>query len=409
MKKHYDILFVGAGLFNAVLAYRARKMGYSCLVIDKRETIGGNCATELRNGIMAHLYGAHIFHTSDKKIWDFVNQFAKFNNFINSPIAVSWDKQVYNLPFNMNTFAQLFGVKTPHEARERIKHEINQYKFANNIGDDWKPSNLEEQAIMMVGTTIYERLVKEYTEKQWNRKCTELPPEIITRLPLRFNYDNNYFNDTYQGIPREGYSQMCAEMFKGCDIELGVDFLKNTETTERYMKLADRVYFAGRVDEYYQYLYGALEYRSLRFEDKWVPADRGQGNAVVNYTGADVPYTRIIEHCWFDRERMDIREPVRWGTNETILTYEYPTDWVVGREPFYPIRNAANDMKYKQYMLYHDMYGNKKVEFVGRLGLYKYMDMDKVVAAALDWDIPKKPTIFGKIKNFLSAGEMTEV
>lgn len=392
--KHYDYLFVGAGLFNAVLAQRASEMGFSCLVIDKRNTIAGNCYTENWSGITVHKYGAHIFHTSDKEVWDYVNRFTKFNGFVNSPVAISWDKEVYNMPFNMNTFSKLFGVATPAQARQRIQHEISQYKFANGYGDSWKPSNLEEQAISMVGTTIYERLVKEYTEKQWNAKCDELPADIIKRLPLRFTYDNNYFNDKYQGIPVDGYTEMIAAMLDGCDIELNVDFLHNDEVRERYTAMADHVFYSGRIDEYFGYEYGPLEYRSLRFDEKCVPIEHGQGNAVVNYTGAEKPYTRTIEHRFFNPER-------EYDGSNTIITTEYPDDWTVGREPYYPVNNDQNNAIYRRYAAKAEC--DTKVEFVGRLGLYQYLDMDKVVRKALDWNFPARASIWREAKEFLKS------
>lgn len=362
MLNHYDALLVGAGLFNATLAYRLISQGKKVLVIEKRDHIAGNCYTSNQNGIDVHQYGAHIFHTSNEEVWAFVNQFGKFNSFINSPIA-NYRGEIYNLPFNMNTFNRLYGVITPAQAKERIAHEV---------GDCYTdtPQNLEEQAINLVGRTMYEKLIKGYTEKQWGRKCTELPPEIIRRLPLRFTYDNNYFSDKYQGIPIDGYTALIERMFVGADIVLGVDFLADRE---RWEALADRVYYSGCIDEYYGYCFGPLEYRAVRFETETMDISNYQGNAVVNYTSPDEPYTRIIEHKWFNDR----------GSNMTVVSREYSSEWKRGEVPYYPVNNATNDALYKKYKGIK----NPKVTFVGRLGEYKYYDMDDTIERALNLEI----------------------
>ena len=358
MKNHYDAILVGAGLFNAVLAYRLKKLGKTVLVIEKRNHIAGNCYTYEQDKIDVHKYGAHIFHTSNKEVWDFVNQFSEFNNFINSPIA-NYKDEIYNLPFNMNTFSKLFGVITPQQAEEVILKEKMMEKMC-------VPSNLEEQAISMVGRTIYEKLIKHYTEKQWGRKCTELPPEIIKRLPLRFTYDNNYFNDKYQGIPTCGYTKLISRMYMGADVILETDFLKDKEKWE---SMADKVYYSGCIDEYYDYCYGSLEYRSVRFETVEYDKENYQGNAVVNYTSDEEPYTRIIEHKWFNNK----------GSNKTIVSREYSSEWKKGEVPYYPVNNEKNSALYQKYK---DI-KNDKAEFVGRLGEYKYYDMDDTIEKAL--------------------------
>lgn len=362
MLNHYDALLVGAGLFNATLAHRLISQGKKVLVIEKREHIAGNCYTSNQNGIDVHQYGAHIFHTSNEEVWAFVNQFGKFNSFINSPIA-NYRGEIYNLPFNMNTFNRLYGVITPAQAKERIAHEV---------GDCYTdtPQNLEEQAINLVGRTMYEKLIKGYTEKQWGRKCTELPPEIIRRLPLRFTYDNNYFSDKYQGIPVDGYTALIERMFDGADIVLGVDFLADRD---RWEALADRVYYSGCIDEYYGYCFGPLEYRSVRFETETMDTSNFQGNAVVNYTSTDEPYTRIIEHKWFNDR----------GSDMTVVSREYSSEWKRGEVPYYPVNNATNGALYKKYKGIN----NSKVVFVGRLGEYKYYDMDDTIERALNLEI----------------------
>ena len=359
MTQRYDILLVGAGLFNAVIAHHFIKQGKSVLVLEKRDHIAGNCYTYNKHNIDVHQYGAHIFHTSNEQVWNFINQFGKFNSFINSPIA-NYKGKIYNLPFNMNTFSQLFGVVTPAEAESVILNE----KMKELM---YFPSNLEEQAIAMVGRTIYEKLIKGYTQKQWGRKCTELPPEIIKRLPLRFTYDNNYFNDKYQGIPVEGYTKIIERMFEGADILLNTDFLKDKEKWE---SMADLVFYSGCIDEYYDYCYGPLEYRSVRFETEVLDKENYQGNAVVNYTSDEEPYTRIIEHKWFNNR----------GSDKTIISKEYSSEWKKGDVPYYPVNNENNNALYEKYKAIQ----NDKVTFVGRLGNYKYYDMDDTIEAAFN-------------------------
>ena len=359
----YDYLIVGAGLFGAVFAHEAASKGKKCLVIDKRKNIAGNIYTAEEHGINVHKYGAHIFHTSDKKVWDYVNKFAEFNNFINAPVAKYGD-ELYNLPFNMNTFSKMWGIQTPEEAK-RIIDEQKKDGFKEN------PENLEEQAISLVGKDIYEKLIKGYTQKQWGRKCTELPAFIIKRLPVRFTFDNNYFNDRYQGIPIGGYTRLVENMLSGIDVKLGVaykDFIK--EASEDTF---DKVIYTGPVDEYFDYKLGTLEYRSLRFEEEYLPdCDNFQGNAAVNYTSADVPYTRIIEHKHFE-----------FGVGAgTVITREYPSEWKPGDEPYYPVNNDRNNELYEQYKALADE--EKNVIFGGRLGVYKYFDMDKVIASSLE-------------------------
>ena len=356
----YDYLIVGSGLFGATFAYEANKRGKKCLVIDKRENIGGNIFTVEQEGINVHKYGAHIFHTSDEYIWDYVQQFAKFNRYTNSPIAVYKD-EVYNMPFNMNTFNKMWGVKTPKEAKDMIDAQIKE----SGITD---PKNLEEQAISLVGKDIYEKLIKGYTGKQWGKPCSELPAFIIKRLPVRFTYDNNYFNDLYQGIPIGGYTQIIEKMLDGCDVKLNCDFFENKEELEG---MADKILFTGMIDQYYDYCYGELEYRSLRFENEVLDMDNFQGNAVVNYNEYEVPYTRIIEHKHFE-----------FGTQpKTIITREYPTQWKKGDEPYYPINNDKNNQIFAKYKVLADKEEN--VIFGGRLGMYKYFDMHNVIVEAL--------------------------
>lgn len=357
MKSQYDILLVGAGLFNAVLAHHFIKQGKSVLVVEKRNHIAGNCYTYNEHNIDVHKYGGHIFHTSNEQVWKFVNQFGEFNSFINSPIA-NYKDEIYNLPFNMNTFNRLYGVITPEQAKNQIIKETRDC-FTDN------PKNLEEQAINLVGKKMYEKLIKHYTEKQWGRKCTELPPEIIKRLPLRFTYDNNYFNDKYQGIPVEGYTRLIAEMYEGADIVLDTDFLKDKEHWE---DMTDKVFYSGCIDEYYDYCYGPLEYRSVRFETEVFDKDNYQGNAVVNYTSDEEPYTRIIEHKHFNNR----------GSDKTIISKEYSSEWKKGDVPYYPVNNNKNNALYQKYK---DI-KNDKVVFVGRLGNYKYFDMDDTIEAA---------------------------
>ena len=359
--KKYDYLIVGAGLYGAVFAQEAFKAGRRCLVIDKRDHIGGNVCTENINGINVHKYGAHIFHTSNEQVWKYVTQFAKFNNYINAPVARCGD-EIYNLPFNMNTFSKLWGVKTPQEAKDEIARQIESL----HIGE---PKNLEEQALSLVGTDVYEKLIKGYTEKQWGRPCSELPAFIIRRLPLRFTYDNNYFNDTWQGIPEGGYTRMVEAMLQDVDVQLGVDY----ETYIReHPDTFEKVVYTGPIDEYFGYRLGHLEYRSLRFETETLDTDNYQGNAVVNYTDRDIPYTRIIEHRHFETTDSPV----------TVITREYPAAWEDGMEPYYPVNDEKNSTLYAQYKELAEKEGN--VIFGGRLGSYQYYNMDQVIAAALE-------------------------
>ncbi len=356
----YDYLIVGAGLFGATFAREATDRGYSCLVIDRRNHIAGNAYCENVEGIPVHTYGAHIFHTSDRAIWDYVNRFADFNPFVNSPVAVYKD-ELYNLPFNMNTFAKMWNIKTPDEAKAKIEEQKAAEHFDN-------PQNLEEQAISLVGRDIYEKLVKGYTEKQWGRDCKDLPSFIIKRLPVRFTYDNNYFNDRYQGIPAKGYTVMVQNMLQGIEVRTGVDYLKERDT---YKKMAKKVLFTGALDEYFDYCYGNLEYRMVRFETETKDTDNFQGNAVVNYTEREIPYTRIIEHKHFYRGLQ---------TEKTVISKEYPAEWHPGEEPYYPINDAKNAELFEKYRKLAD--AEDGVIFGGRLGEYKYYDMDKVIASA---------------------------
>ena len=359
--KKYDYLIVGAGLFGAVFAYEANKKGKTCLVIDKRDHIAGNIYCENIEGINVHKYGAHIFHTSNKKVWEYVNQFAEFNNYINSPVA-SYKDELYNLPFNMNTFSKMWNIKTPKEAKAIIEKQ----KASLNIGE---PKNLEEQALSLVGTDIYEKLIKGYTEKQWGRDCTELPSFIIKRLPLRFIYDNNYFNDRYQGIPMGGYTAIVEKMLKDSDVKLDTDYF---EFIKENPDIAEKTVYTGMIDEYFDFKLGHLEYRSVRFETEVLDEENYQGNAVVNYTEREVPYTRIIEHKHFE-----------FGTQpKTVISREYSSEWKPGIEPYYPINDDKNGELFEQYRALADKEEN--VIFGGRLGNYKYYDMDKVIESALE-------------------------
>jgi UDP-galactopyranose mutase len=361
----YDYLIVGAGLFGAVFANEAKKKGKSCLVIEKRNHIAGNIYTEEVEGIQVHKYGAHIFHTSNKEVWDYVNEFATFNRYTNSPVAY-YKGKMYNMPFNMNTFNQMWGTVTPKEAKSKIATQIKEANIAT-------PSNVEEQAISLVGRDIYEILVKGYTEKQWGRKATELPADIIRRLPVRFTYDNNYFNDLYQGIPIGGYTKLVENMLKGIEVRLGVDYLADKNA---YDKLADKVLYTGPVDAYFGFSLGELEYRSLSFETETLNESNYQGNAVVNYTEYEVPYTRIIEHKHFEYGVPDPNE------EKTIITKEYPATWKKGDEPYYPINDDKNTKLYKAYEELAKK--EEKVIFGGRLGTYQYLDMHKVIEKSLE-------------------------
>ena len=357
----YDYLVVGAGLYGAVFAYEAKKKGKTCLVIDKRDHIAGNIYCENVSGINVHKYGAHIFHTSDKKIWEYVNQFAEFNNYINSPVA-RYKNEPYNLPFNINTFSKMWNIATPQEAKDIIASQIADLNIT-------EPKNLEEQALSLVGKDVYEKLIKGYTGKQWGRDCKDLPSFIIKRLPLRFIYDNNYFNDRYQGIPIGGYTKIVEKMLDGIEVRLNTNYLDNRE---EFDAMADKIVYTGMIDQFYDYKLGVLEYRSVRFETEELPMENYQGNAVVNYTEREVPYTRIIEHKHFEFGK----QPT------TIISREYSSEWKKGDEPYYPVNNDKNNALYQQYKELADK--EHKVIFGGRLGGYKYYDMDKVIAAALE-------------------------
>ena len=357
----FDYLLVGAGLYNAVFAHELTKRGKTCLVIDRRNHIAGNIYTETVSDIHVHKYGAHIFHTSDKAVWEYVHQFAEFNHFVNSPLAVYHD-ELYNLPFNMNTFSKMWGVRTPDEAKAKIAEQVAELGIA-------EPKNLEEQALSLVGTDVYTKLVKGYTEKQWGRDCKDLPAFIIRRLPCRFTYNNNYFNDPYQGIPVGGYTAMVEKMFAGAEIRLSTDFF---DLIREEPNIAKKIVYTGCIDEYFDYVYGPLHYRSVRFETEELQTADYQGNAVVNYTAREVPYTRIIEHKHFDFGQ----QPT------TVISREYPAEWQPGMEPYYPINDAENNALYARYKALADAQEN--VIFGGRLGQYRSYDMDKVIRAALD-------------------------
>ncbi len=356
----YDFLIVGAGLFGAIVAHEATKKGKKCLVIDKRNHIGGNCYTKNVNGIEVHMYGAHIFRTSDKYIWDYISQFTEFNNFINTPIA-NYKGEIYNMPFNMNTFSKMWGISKPDEAKAIIESQRNQW--------DGLEDNLENHVIRMVGTDIYRKLVKGYTEKQWGRDCKELPSSIIRRLPVRFTYNNNYFNDRYQGIPIGGYTKIFKQLLVGSDVELNVDFIKERY---KYINKAHKVIFTGTIDSYFDYCFGDLEYRSLRFETETLNISNYQGVAVVNYTDRETPYTRIIEHKHFE-----------FGTQpKTVITREYPQNWNRTIEPYYPINDNRNQQLYAKYKNLAEK--EKNIIFGGRLGEYKYYDMQDTIRSALN-------------------------
>ena len=357
----YDYLIVGAGLFGAVFAHEMTEKGKKCLVIDRRNHIAGNAYTEKIEGINVHKYGAHIFHTSNERVWAYVNRFARFNNYINAPVAVYKD-ELYNLPFNMNTFSKMWGVKTPAEAKAIIARQVE----AEHIGE---PKNLEEQALKLVGRDIYEKLIKGYTEKQWGRDCTELPAFIIRRLPLRFIYDNNYFNDRYQGVPEGGYTAMVEKLLDGIEVRLNTDYF---EFIRENPEIAETTLYTGMIDAFFGYRLGVLEYRSVRFETEVLDTDNYQGNAVVNYTERAVPYTRVIEHKHFEFGRQE----------KTVISREYSSEWTQGGDPYYPVNNARNMDLYARYKALADE--TPSVIFGGRLGEYKYYDMDKVILSALE-------------------------
>lgn len=358
-EKHYDYLLAGGGLFNGIIANEARKQGKTCLVVEKRDVLGGNIHCKEVEGIMVHEYGAHIFHTSSREVWDYVSELVEFNHYINSPVA-NYHGEIYNLPFNMNTFSKMWGIQTPEEAKKIIE---SQRKAITG-----EPKNLEEQAISLVGTDVYEKLIKGYTMKQWGRECKDLPASIIKRLPVRYIYDNNYFNDPYQGIPKGGYNVLIDKLYEGCDVMLETDFLKEKK---KLMAMADQVIYTGTIDSYFDYCFGKLEYRTLRFEHELLDEQNHQGVAVMNYTDGETPYTRKIEHKHFD-----------FGTQEkTVVSREYPAEWTDGMEPYYPVNDEKNSALYARYKELGDK--EEKVLFGGRLGEYKYYDMDKVIESAL--------------------------
>ena len=374
--KHYDYLIVGAGLFGATFAYRAHKAGKRCLVIDKRPQVGGNLYCEEVEGIHVHKYGAHIFHTSNKEVWEFVNSIVEFNRYTNSPVA-NYQGKLYNLPFNMNTFYQMWGVTTPEEAQAKLDEQRREALEAMQAAGVDTPRNLEEQAIALIGRDIYERLIKGYTEKQWGRKCTDLPAFIIKRLPVRMVFDNNYFNDAYQGIPIGGYNKLIDGLLEGVDIQTSVDFFADRTHWEG---VADKIVFTGKIDEYYDYRFGALEYRTVRFEEETLDTPNYQGNAVINYTEAEVPYTRVIEHKHFEHFGQGVYE-----LPKTVISREYSTEWQAGSEPFYPVNDARNSALYEQYRALAEK--EERVIFGGRLAEYKYYDMAPIVEQVLKMEL----------------------
>jgi UDP-galactopyranose mutase len=372
----YDYLIVGSGLFGSVFAYRAKQKNKKCLVIEKRNHIGGNIYCENIEGINVHKYGAHIFHTSNKEVWDFVNSIVEFNRYTNSPLA-NYKGKLYNLPFNMNTFYQMWGVTTPQQAKEKIEGQKLLAMETMKKEGIIEPRNLEEQAISLIGTDIYEILIKGYTEKQWGRKCTELPPFIIKRLPVRFIYDNNYFNDKYQGIPIGGYNKLINGLLNDIEVKTDVDFFKNREYWEN---IAEKIVFTGKIDEFYNYQLGKLEYRTVKFEEEIHNCSNYQGNAVINYTEKEVPYTRIIEHKHFEMFGAEID-----NCPKTVISKEYSTEWKDGMEPYYPVNDEKNNALYEKYKELAQK--EKNVIFGGRLAEYKYYDMAPIVELALNMDI----------------------
>lgn len=377
MENHYDYLIVGSGLFGATFAHLAHKQGKKCLVIDKRSHLGGNIYCEKIEGINVHKYGAHIFHTSNKKVWDFVNSIVEFNRYTNSPVA-NYKGKLYNLPFNMNTFYQMWGVTTPEEAQAKIDEQKAEYSEElrvknEDMGLPNEPHNLEEQAMLLVGKDIYEKLIKGYTEKQWGRKCTELPAFIIKRLPVRLVFDNNYFNDKYQGIPVGGYNKLTDGLLEGIETLTNVDFFENRKFWEG---IADKIVFTGKIDEFYGYQLGKLNYRTVRFEQEIIDKSNYQGNAVVNYTEREVPYTRVIEHKHFEMFGAEVYE-----TPKTVISKEYSTEWKDGMEPYYPVNDKQNSELYAQYKALAEKEAN--VFFGGRLAEYKYYDMAPIIEKVL--------------------------
>lgn len=374
--KPYDYLIVGAGLFGSTYACLARKGGKRCLVIDRRSHLGGNLYCERIEGINVHKYGAHIFHTSDKEVWDFVNSVVEFNRYTNSPVA-NYQGKLYNLPFNMNTFYQMWGVRTPEEAKAKIEEQKAEARVRMRAAGVSEPRNLEEQALMLIGKDMYERLIKGYTEKQWGRRCSELPAFIIKRLPVRFVFDNNYFNDTYQGIPIGGYNKLIEGLLEGVETRTNVNFF--TDRTY-WGSLADKIVFTGKIDEFYDYRFGKLEYRTVRFEEEVIDMPNYQGNAVVNYTECDVPYTRVIEHKHFEMFGDEI-----YKLPHTVISREYSTEWRNGMEPYYPVNNSRNNELYARYK--ELAYRENNVIFGGRLAEYKYYDMHQVIEKVLEQNI----------------------
>lgn len=368
--KDFDYLVVGSGLFGATFAHLASKRGKRCLVIDKRNHAGGNIYCEMIEGINVHKYGAHIFHTSDKKVWDFVNSIVPFNRFTNCPVALAANGKLYNLPFNMNTFYQMWGVKTPIEAQEMLKEQKKDVIERMRAAGISEPRNLEEQALYLIGRDIYEQLIKGYTEKQWGRRCSELPAFIIRRLPVRLSFDNNYFNDTYQGIPIGGYNKLIDGLLNGIDLKLSTDFFEDRESWEA---IANNIVFTGKIDQFYDFRFGKLEYRTVRFETEILDNPNYQGNAVVNYTSSDIPYTRIIEHKHFELFGDAVYE-----NPKTVISREYSTEWKNGMEPFYPVNDIVNQEKYEKY---HQLaLQEKNVIFGGRLAEYRYYDMAPIIS-----------------------------
>ncbi|MBQ3896107.1 MAG: UDP-galactopyranose mutase [Paludibacteraceae bacterium] len=368
----YDFLIVGAGLYGCVFAHELKKLGKKCLVIDKRAHLGGNVYCEETEGINVHKYGAHIFHTSNKKVWNYVNDIVEFNRYTNSPVA-RYKDELYNLPFNMNTFAQMWGVKTPDEAQKKLDEQKADALAAMKAAGVSEPRNLEEQALTLIGKDIYEKLIKGYTEKQWGRKCTELPAFIIKRLPVRMVFDNNYFNDTYQGIPMGGYNRLIEGLLEGVETRTGVDYFANKAELDAK---ADKIVFTGKIDEYFGYKYGNLQYRTVRFETEVLDTPNYQGNAVVNYTEREVPYTRVIEHKHFEMFGHEV-----YDNPKTVISKEYSIEWKPGMEPYYPVNDKQNTELYAKYKELADKEQN--VIFGGRLAEYKYYDMDDVIEAAL--------------------------
>ena len=374
MKKRFDYLIVGSGLYGATFAYKAKQAGKKCLVIDKRTHAGGNVYCENVEGINVHKYGAHIFHTNNRQVWNFVNSIVEFNRYTNSPVA-NYKGKLYSLPFNMNTFYQMWGVTTPQEARIKIEEQRKEALLSMREAGINEPRNLEEQAISLIGKDIYEKLIKGYTEKQWGRKCTELPAFIIRRLPVRFVFDNNYFNDNYQGIPIGGYNKLIDGLLAGIELQTGIDFF---EDRFHWESIADKVVFTGKIDEFYNYQFGKLEYRTVKFEEEILDIPNYQGNAVVNYTEKEIPYTRVIEHKHFE-----MFGPAVMECPKTVISKEYSMEWKDGMEPYYPVNDKKNNVLYTKYKELAEL--EKRIVFGGRLAEYKYYDMAPIIERALDF------------------------